>query len=172
MNGWRNLHSQPFLKHDAEWDAECSSNLYFSNVSRMQLFPQNGSDSNAQPPFIWYKKVYAAMSNLAGESGMTVSGRLSCALMPWITLPFHLFKDWLIISVVDMVCSQSLQNIIPPLTLSYNSLCLAFWKQSWSFSLNIFSGISVLITFTDAFVSDAKLGTVTCTDKVVDMLYK
>ncbi len=56
MNGWRNLHLQPFLKHDAEWDAECSSNLYFSNVSRMQLFPQNGSDSNAQPPFIWYKK--------------------------------------------------------------------------------------------------------------------
>ena len=74
VKGWRNLHSQPFLKHDAEWEAECTSNLYFNNVSRMQLFPQNGSDSNAQPPFMWYKNVYAAMSSLAWESEMMVSG--------------------------------------------------------------------------------------------------
>ena len=57
-NGWRNLHSHPFLKHDAEWNAECFSNLYFSNVSRMQFFFQNGSNSKAQPPLMRYKKVY------------------------------------------------------------------------------------------------------------------
>ena len=53
-----------FLKHNAEWDAGWSLNLYFSKVSWMQLFPQNGSYSNAQPPLMWHKKVYAAMSNL------------------------------------------------------------------------------------------------------------
>ena len=48
----------------------------------MQLFPQNGSNFNAQPPLMRYEKVYAAMSNLSGKSGMIVSGRLSCALVP------------------------------------------------------------------------------------------
>ena len=51
-----------FLKHNAEWDAEWSSNLYFSKVSWMQLFPQNGSYSNAEPPLMWHKN--AAMSNI------------------------------------------------------------------------------------------------------------
>ena len=76
-------------------------------------------------------------------NGMIVSCWLSCALVLWITVSFHLFKDWLIISVVDMVCSQSLQNIVSLLKLWYNYLCLAFRKHSGSFSLNIFSGLSV-----------------------------
>ncbi len=90
------------------------------------------------------RRRYAAMSNLSGDSGMLVSGRLSCALAPWITVSFHRFKDWFTISVVDMVCSQSWQSIMPPPKSLHKSLCLAQRKQSGSFSLNKLSGIPVL----------------------------
>jgi hypothetical protein len=44
--------------------------------------------------------------------------------------------------MVDTVCLQSRQYIMPPLTSSYNFLCLARWKTVESFSLNRFLGMS------------------------------
>ncbi len=44
---------QLFWKLDAQWQAQCSSNLYFSKVLHVSVCPQNGSDSNAQPLFMW-----------------------------------------------------------------------------------------------------------------------
>ncbi len=146
-NGKKTYTRSPFLKHDAQWQAKCSSNLYFSKILCMSLCPQNGSDSNAQPLFVSWEKVYAAMSSLSGDSGMLVSGNLSCALAPWIIVSFHHFKDWFTISVVDMGCSQSWQNMMPPPMSLHKSLCLARCKQSGSFSLNKLSGIPFSMFF-------------------------
>jgi hypothetical protein len=68
----------------------------------MFLFPKNGSNTGAHPSFLWYEWRYAAISSLSFDIGNFVSGRLSCALVPGKTKSFHLFKDWLIISVVDI----------------------------------------------------------------------
>jgi hypothetical protein len=125
MKGNMNLHLQPFLKQDALWQDECSSNLYFNNISQTWLFPQK---DNAQPPFMWYKKVYAAMSNLSGESGIFVSGLFICALLPGIIASLNLWKDCLTISTVVIFLSHSPQYIIPPFTLLHKSLCLARQK--------------------------------------------
>ncbi len=60
--------------------------------------------------------------------------------------------------------------------MSYNSLYLAFQKKPRIFLFeHIFRNISFryfLIIFADAFVCDAKLEAIICTDKVVDMLFK
>ncbi len=129
LKGNRNLHLQPFLKQDPLWQDECSSNLCFNYVSQTCIFPQNGSVSKAQPPFMWYKKVYAAMSNLAGESGIFVSGLLCCALLFGITVSLHLLRELFTISTLDMVWPHSGQNMMFPLTSLYNSLCLACLKS-------------------------------------------
>ena len=70
----------------------------------------------AQPPFMWYEVVYAATSNLAFESGMFMSGLLSCALFPGLRVSFHLWRDMFTISTVDTVWLHSPQYIIPPWT--------------------------------------------------------
>ena len=118
-------------------------NLCFNNVSRTCIFPQKQSCSKAQPPFMWYEKVYAAMSNLAGESGMFVSGLLCCVLSFERTVSLHLLRELLTISTVDMVLLHSAQYIIFPLTSSYNSLCLACLKSTSFFSLSRLSAMSI-----------------------------
>ena len=105
-------------------------NLCFNNVSLTCIFPQKQSFSKAQPPFMWYEKVYAAMSDLAGESGIFVSGLLCCALSFERIVSLHLLRELLTISTVDMVLSHSAQYIIFPLTSLYKSLCLAHLKST------------------------------------------
>ncbi len=117
MRGTRNLDLQPFLKQDALWQDEGSLNLYFNNVSWTWIFPQKEYVSNAQPPFMWYKKVYAAMSNLSGESRIFVSGLFSCALLPGMIASLNLLRDWLTISTVVIFLSHLSQYIMPPFTL-------------------------------------------------------
>ncbi len=63
---------------------------------------------------MWYEKVYAAMSNLAGESGILVSGLLCCVLSFEKTVSLHLLRELLTISTVDMVLSHSAQYIMGP----------------------------------------------------------
>ena len=141
INGNMNLHSQLFLKHDPQWHDECSSNLCFNKVSLTCIFPQKQSFSKAQPPFMWYENVYAAMSNLAGVSGIFVSGLLCCALSFERTVSLHLLRELLTISTVDMVLSHLAQYIIFPLTLSDNSLCLAHLKSISFFSEQVVGNV-------------------------------
>ncbi len=129
INGNMNLHSQLVLKQDPQWQDECSSNLCFNKVSLTCIFPPKQSFSKAQPPFVWYENVYASMSNLAGVSGIFVSGLLCCALSFERTVSLHLLRELLTISTVDMVLSHSAQYIIFLLTSSDNSLCLARLKS-------------------------------------------
>jgi hypothetical protein len=70
------------------------------------------------------------MSNLAGVSGIFVSGLLCCVLSFGMRVSFHLLRALLTISIVDIVSSHSAQYIIFPLTSSYNSLCLARLKST------------------------------------------
>ena len=79
---------------------------------------------------MWYEKVYAAMSNLACEIGIIVSGLLCRVLSFERTVSLHLLRELLTISTEDMVLSHSAQYIIFPLTLLYNSLCLARLKST------------------------------------------
>ncbi len=72
-----------------------------------------------------------------------VSGLLCCALSPGIRQSFHLCRALLTMSMVETVWLQSGQYIMPPLTLSYNSLCLAQRKWVGSFSLNSLSAIPI-----------------------------
>ena len=108
MNGKKNLHSQSFLKHDALWANECSSNLYLSNVSRTLLFPQNGSVSVKHPPFMWYEKVYAAMSNLSfdGPEGRSLYClNLNCRAPPGRFFRSDLSFRWAILCTSSYVDS-------------------------------------------------------------------
>ncbi len=105
---------------------------------------------------MWYEKVYAAMSNLAGESGMFVSGLLCRVLLFERTVSLHLLRELLTISTVDMVLPHSAQYIIFPLTSSYNSLCLAHLKSTlFFFSEQVVSNVNfqfLISIIVDTFV--------------------
>ena len=146
IKGKRNLHSHPFLKQDALWQAECSSNLHLSKSSQICLFPQNQSLSKAQPFSMWYMKVYAAISNLSLESEIIVSGLLSCNLLLGMIVSLHCWRQLLIMSDVDMISPQSEHDISLPWISVHNSLWPACRKIHRSYSWNKFWTISCLHT--------------------------
>ncbi len=147
----RNQHSHPFLKQDALWLVECSSYLYLSKSSRTCLFPPKQSFSKAQPFSMWYVKVCAAISNLSLESGIIVSGLLSCNLMLGMTVSLHCWRQLFIMSDEEIILPQSEHDISPPWILVHNSLWRVCWKVhgscSWNNFLNRFLLTDNIIVF-------------------------
>ncbi len=98
----KNLHSQPFLKYDAEWEAECSSDIL------QQCFV----NAVISPKWIWFQCTASihviwkcVCSHVQPSWWKWNDGIRPVILVPQITASFHLFKDWLTMSVVDIVCS-------------------------------------------------------------------
>ncbi len=71
----------------------------FSNI----YIPRNGLLSLAQPFSMCYKNVYAAISNLSLESGIMVSGLLSCDCFAGIRCSINYWRDWFTMPDAEIV---------------------------------------------------------------------
>ena len=134
MNGWRHLHLQPFWT----W---CRMKCW---VFFKPILQQCFTNAVISPEWIWFQctaSTHVIQKGWKWNDSIRPVILCPCALNNSIFPSLQRLVDN--ISVVDMVCLQLLQNIIPTLMLLYNSLCLVFWKHSGSVSLNIFSGRSV-----------------------------
>ncbi len=88
------------------------------------------------------------------------------SVLPWSGMPkVHFFNTFL----------GGLRHMMPPPMSLHKSLCLA-WHKQLGFCLWInfqeFQFQCFLILFTNIFVYDAKLGSITCTYNIVNVLLK
>ncbi len=133
-------------------EARClmTSWMFFKPIYEQEFpkmfIPQKTIFSKAQPFSMWYVNVYAAISNLSLESGIIVSGLLSCNLLLGMTVSLHSWRQLLIMSDVEMIFPQSEHDISHPWISVHNSLWHARWKVHGSYSWNMFWTISCLRT--------------------------
>ena len=116
----------------------------WARVPKHVYSPKNNLFSKAQLFSMWCMKVYAAISNLSLESGIIVSGLLSCNLLLGMTVSLHSWRQLLIMSDVEMIFPQSEHDISPPWISVHNSLRRACQKVHGSCSWNMFWSISCL----------------------------
>ncbi len=130
-NGWRNLRSQPFKT----W---CRMKCWVFFKSILQQCVANIVIS---PEWIWFQctsLVHVIWKEVCSHV-QPLWWKWNDRIRPVILCPYALKNSTFpsLQRLVDYISSRYV------LTLSHNSLCLAFLKHSESFSLKIFSGISV-----------------------------